>query len=101
LRGPAVISAGISGNAFYLTAVLIYCWRISRVLAGSAPGSARHLPGGDVEPVEEVGRGNGEDEGGQPFLVVMPGGLVPDLVRDRIGSVAEPGDGFGQGERGA
>jgi len=38
--------------------------------------------------IEEVGRGDHEDQGRQRRLVVVPGGLVPDLVRYRVGPVA-------------
>ncbi len=44
----------------------------------------RHLPGSGVEAVEEVGGGDHEDDGRETLLVVVPGGLVPDLVGDRV-----------------
>ena len=34
-------------------------------------------------------------------LVVVPGGLVPDLVGYRVGPVGQPGDGLGERQRGA
>jgi hypothetical protein len=57
---------------------------------GSAPGPCR-LPGGDVEAVEDVGRGDHEDQRREPVLVVVAGGLVPDLVGHGIGPVLRPG----------
>src|SRR5258708_6794256 len=36
-----------------------------------APG-AGYLPGGDVEPVEDVGRGDRQQKRGESFLVVVP-----------------------------
>jgi len=65
-----------------------------------APASAGRLLDGGVEPIEEAGRGDHEDDGCEPLLVVMAGGLVPDLVRHRICAVAEPGGGLGQRQRG-
>jgi hypothetical protein len=53
-------------------------------LSFTLPFRARHLPGGGVEAVEEVGRGDHEDQGCEPLLVVVPGGLVPDRVWDRV-----------------
>jgi hypothetical protein len=45
---------------------------------------ACHLPGGDVE-AEDVGVVViDEDQGCKCWLVVMPGGLVEDLVRYRV-----------------
>jgi len=41
---------------------------------------ASHLPGGDVEAVPDVDAGDGEDQGRQCLLVVVPGGFVPDLI---------------------
>src|SRR5439155_24752535 len=50
----------------------------------SSPLDARHLPRGDVDAVPCVDHGDREDEGREPLLVVVPGGLVPHLVRHRI-----------------
>jgi len=66
---------------------------------GGAQPPAGHLPGGDVEAVEDGGGGDREDQGGQRRLVVMPGGLIPDLVGYRVHPVAAPGDGFGDRQR--
>ncbi len=58
--------------------------------------AACHLPGGGIEAVEEVGRGDHEDQGRESLFVVVPGGLVVDLVWDRVGPVGNPGDGLGE-----
>src|SRR5580658_9585356 len=68
------------------------------VLPSLAPCTG-YLPGGGVEPVEDVGRGDRQQQCGESFLVVVPGGLVPDFVRYRVGAVGQPGDGLGQGQR--
>src|SRR5258707_3446056 len=66
-----------------------------------SPGHcARHLPGGGVEAVEEVGRGNHEDQGREPLLCVVPAGLVPDLVGDRVRPIGETGGSLGEREGG-
>jgi hypothetical protein len=62
---------------------------------------AGNLPGSDVDAVEDVHGGDPQDQRGQPLLVVVPGGFVPDLVRYGIGPVAESGDGFREGQGGA
>jgi hypothetical protein len=59
---------------------------------------ARHLPCGVVEAVEEVSRGNHEDQSRQPSLVVIACGLLPDRVWNRVGLVGKSGDGFGERE---
>src|SRR5437660_11283282 len=68
--------------------------------AGSPLVGARDLVGGDVDTVPEVDVGDGQDERAQRLLVEMAGGLVPDVVGDRVGAITEAGDGFCQGERG-
>jgi O-acetylserine/cysteine efflux transporter len=75
--------------------------RGSLLIAGSrsAPG-ASHLPGGDVETVVDVGGRDHEDQGGEAPLIVVPGGLGPDLVGHRVRPVAESGHGLGEGQRG-
>src|SRR2546425_2119837 len=62
--------------------------------------AACHLPGGDIEAVEEGGCGDHEDQGRESLLVVVPGGLVPDRIRDRVGPVGKAGDGPGEREGG-
>ena len=62
---------------------------------------ARRLLDGDIDAVEEVGHGDHENDGGQPLLVIVPGGFLPDLVRNRVGPVGETGDGLGECEGGA
>jgi hypothetical protein len=62
--------------------------------------AARHLPGGGIEAVEKVGRGDHEDQRRESLLVVVPGGLVIDLVWDRVGPVGKPSDGLGEREGG-
>jgi O-acetylserine/cysteine efflux transporter len=66
---------------------------------GSAPRTG-HLPGGHSEAVEDVGRRDHEDQGREATLIVVPGGLVPDVVRHRVRPVAEPGHRLGEGQRG-
>src|SRR5215213_1884435 len=62
---------------------------------------SRYLPGGDVEAVPDVDASDVEDQGRKRLLVVMAGGLVPDLVRYRVRPIAEPGRGLGERQRGA
>src|ERR1700730_3032462 len=59
------------------------------------------LSGGNVETVEDVGRGDRKDQSRQRRLLVMTCGLVPDVVGNRIRPVAEPGNGLGERQRGA
>jgi hypothetical protein len=40
-----------------------------------------------METVEEVGCGDHEDQDRQSLLVVVPGSLVPDRVRNRVGLI--------------
>ena len=53
-----------------------------------------------MEAVEAVGCGAQEDQDRQSLLVVVPGGLVRDLVWDRVGPVGKAGDGLGEREGG-
>ena len=62
---------------------------------------ARRLLDGDIDAIEEVGHGDHENDGGQPLLVVVPDGFLPDLVRNRVGPVGKTGDGLGECEGGA
>jgi len=73
-------------------------WPCAR--SDSAVVCAGDLPGGDVDAVEDVHRGDPENQRGQGRLVVVAGRLVPYLVGYRVGPVAEPGDGLGEGQRG-
>src|SRR5258708_38097113 len=57
---------------------------------------ARHLPGGSVEAVEEIGCGDDKDQSREPLLVVVPASFVPDLVWERVRSVVETGGGLGE-----
>jgi O-acetylserine/cysteine efflux transporter len=78
------------------------CHRGSLLFAGSRSAPrASHLPGGHVEAVEDVGRSDHEEQGREATLIVVPGRLVPDLVGHRVGTVAEPGHGLGEGQRSA
>jgi hypothetical protein len=54
-----------------------------------------------VEVVEEVGCGDHEDQDRQSLLFVVPGGLVIDLVWDRVCPIGYTGDGLGQRQGGA
>jgi hypothetical protein len=38
---------------------------------------------------------------GEGLFIIMPGGLIPDFVRYRVGAVAEPRHGFTESERSA
>jgi hypothetical protein len=40
---------------------------------------------GDVDPIENIRRGNCQDRSCQAALIIVPGGLFPDLVRDGVG----------------
>ena len=51
----------------------------------------RRLPDGDVEPVPDVDVGDGQDQRRQRPFVVVPGGVLPDLVGDRVLPIAQPG----------
>src|SRR5215467_214493 len=66
----------------------------------SLPARARHLPGGGIEAIEEIGCGDHEDQGCESLLIIVPGSLVPDLIGDWIGPVGKPGDGLGERECG-
>ena len=57
---------------------------------------ARHLPGGGIQAIEEVGRGNHQKQGRHPLLVIVLRGLLPDLVRHRVAPVSHPSDGLGE-----
>src|SRR5215472_5269292 len=61
---------------------------------------AHSLPGGGAEAGKEVGGGDHEDQGCQPLLVVVPGGLVPDRVGDWVRLIGYTGDGLGKREGG-
>src|SRR5271166_177987 len=69
-------------------------------LRRSAPGAC-HLPGSGVNAVEQVGRGDHQDDRGEALLVVVVSRLVPDLVWYRVRPVAEASGGLGQGQGGA
>src|SRR3712207_3023738 len=52
-----------------------------------SPLLASDLAGGDVQPVPDVDRRDGEHERGELLLVVVAGGLVPHLVGHGVGRV--------------
>src|SRR5437763_17173721 len=82
----------------------MFAWRstcLAPLLASLPRCFARRLPDGDIDAVEEGGYGDHENDGGQPLLVIVPGGFLPDLVRNSVGPVGETGDGLGEGEGGA
>ena len=60
---------------------------------------ARDLPGGGVDAVERVDRRDRHHQGRQLRLGVVAGGIVPDLVRHRVGPVGQPGGRLGERER--
>ena len=48
------------------------------------PGRSRDLLGGRVEAIEEIGHADHQDQRGELLLVVVAGGLLPDLVGNRV-----------------
>src|SRR5215510_16582266 len=58
-----------------------------------------NLASADVEAIPDVNRPDGKKQPGQRLLVVMPGGLIPDFIGDRIRAVAEPCHSFREGQR--
>src|SRR5262249_14867019 len=67
--------------------------------ASVPPGAGRH-PEGRVDAVEEVGHRHHQHQRPELPLVVVPGGLGPDLVGDRARPVGEPGGRLGERQRG-
>src|SRR5262249_19690812 len=65
------------------------------------PLPRRHLLRGHVQAVVRVRDRDREKQGREGPLVVVPGRLPPDLVRDGVHPVTEPGDRLREGERGA
>jgi hypothetical protein len=55
----------------------------------------------DVEAIPGVDPGDLECQSRQLALVEVPRSLLPDLIRNRIGAVAEPRRRLGEGERGS
>jgi len=53
------------------------------------PPLAGRLSGGGVEPVEDVDQTDLDDQCRKGRLVVVPGGLIPDLVGYRVGPITE------------
>src|SRR5258706_16019357 len=84
--------------SMYLAIAVLLCLLSGRRSAGDR---ARHLSGGDVEAVPDVDAGDGEYQGPERLLVVVPGDFVPDLVRHRVRPVAEPGGSLGERQCGA
>ena len=60
-----------------------------------------HLPGGKFSRFKTLISPNLDEQGGERGLVIVPGGLVPDRVWDRVRPVTETGDCFGQRQCGA
>jgi hypothetical protein len=58
--------------------------------------AACYLPDGDVKAVEEVGGGDHKDQDRESLLVVVPSGLVPDRVGDRVRLIGYTGDSLGE-----
>jgi uncharacterized membrane protein YbhN (UPF0104 family) len=58
--------------------------------------AATNLLGGGVDAVPGIDPRDRDDEGGKLGLLVVPGSVLPDLVRDRVGPVGEPGGRLGQ-----
>ena len=56
---------------------------------------ARRPAGGDAEAVEGIDGGDLDEQAGEGLLVVVLRGLVPDLVRDGVWPVGQPGGGLG------
>src|SRR5579871_2972890 len=65
------------------------------------PPLTRDLLRGHVEAIPDIDRSDGEEQGRQGRLVIVPGRLVPDLVGDRVRPVAKSGYGLGERQRGA
>jgi hypothetical protein len=66
---------------------------------GLPPTSATPLqPCADVEAIPDVNPPDRKKQSCQLLLVVMPGGLLPDFVGDRIRAVAEPRHSFREGQ---
>ena len=83
-------------------AVRLVATRVADVLRrGGLPGGAGDLACRRVEPVPEVDIGDGQQERGQLHFVVVSRGVIPDIVGHWVDSIAQPGDGLGQRERGA
>src|SRR5258708_32163393 len=56
------------------------------------PLLACYLPGGSVDAVPGIDRDDGDDQCPKRLLIVVPGGLVPDLVGYGVCPIAQPGD---------
>jgi hypothetical protein len=89
-----------------LWAVAVIAWslpslRVMVSYAGFFRRCARHLPGSNVEAVPDVDQGDLDDQGCKRRLVVVPGGLVPDVVRYRVRPITETGGGLGERQSGA
>ena len=65
----------------------------------SVPARPGRLPGDGVEAVLDVDARDLDDQRGHGGLVVVAGGLTPDVVGDGVGPIGESGEGLGQLER--
>src|SRR5262245_8124171 len=81
----------------------LYRWMRTAVMMipFGLPGRAGGLAGGGVDPVEGVGGGDPDHQGGELLVVVVLGRGLPDAVRHRVRSVGQPGGVLGQGQGGA
>ena len=59
------------------------------------------LAGRDIDAVEGVDRRGGDDEGRQLRLTVVSGGVVPDIVGNRVRPVGQPRARLGECQGGA
>src|SRR5207302_4286176 len=64
------------------------------------PG-ASDLPGRDVEAVPDVDVRNHNDQRRKRGFLVVPCGLLPDVIGHRVGAIAEPSDSFRKRQRSA
>ena len=101
-RGSLFRAETLEGRGLLLAAMSVtlspVSWSVGCAEGRSAPG-AGDLPRRGVEPVEQVGDGDHQDDRGELLLVEVRGGGVPDLVADRVGAVGQPRRGLGQRQR--
>src|SRR3989442_10543880 len=62
---------------------------------------SRHLPGGDIDTVKDVYHRDRKNQRRERPFIVVAGGLVPDVIGNRIRSIAEPRHGLGERQGGA
>jgi hypothetical protein len=80
-------------------ACVLPAWEVAG-LASVPCGPGWHAEG-RVEAVEEVGYRDHQHQSRELPLIVVPGGLGPDLIGDRAGPVRQPGLSLSERQRGA